>query len=417
VKALIDKIQALPLKLKIGIASSILLVGVFSAFFFLDGSNKQVVGLQIVTSKGTYLVGQNKYGKTMSLWKSPSIGWFDENARPSFYKIKHKNSKYAQNGWEVNWEWDELYKVGSREAILKFAPTEEEKNSAIDTLSELCSSKDASSTSCQWSVNNKIIIEGLSKNFLCISDTASEFYGGAHPISLRRFRTYDLEKKQFIRFHDLIQDSEVKEQIWSQLHENIKQVIDQSLYSGASTNALGGVDTFINTPPENNSSNETSEQKLASLVGSQGYTFTPNVFCPAIKPNGPFLLFGFPHSEQVNRGLNFKAEVLLNQPKLPKKLMKLFDDFKFVSTKANTDLMATSKDGKWSIESEVETIKIKHLNQNFSITLPSSPQGSEELLGMFWIYKSPSIAELEKFGFKKVKAKIANSCHLDLNAI
>ena len=115
------------------------------------------------------------------------------------------------------------------------------------------------------------------------------------------------------------------------------------------------MDTF--TGPANDSAkNQTSQQKLTGLLNSQGYTFSPNVFCPAIKPNGPFLLFGFPHSEQVNRGLNFRAETLLNQAKLPKKVIKLFEDYKFVHSEKDQSIKMMSKDSQWQILQNINLI-------------------------------------------------------------
>lgn len=391
------------------IASSIFFVGLlcFGISYFLSLNPSKVVGVQIITSKGTALVGRNKYSKNLSVWVSPEIGWFEKSGKPTFFYLKHKKEKSAKDTWEIVWEWDELYKHGSKEAIVKFVPTQEEKDAAIETLNSLCSSKKEAALSCQWNVSNHIFIESLTSNYICLSDLASEFYGGAHPIALRRFGTFDFKNKKFVRFDDFIQDQSVKEQIWQQLYENIKAVSEQSLLTQAFSDTVpsGGVDSL--KAPEGSlpaaNSNETPEQKLTALLNSQGYSFSPNVFCPAIRPDGPLLLFGFPHSEQVNRGLNFRAEAMLNQPKLPKKVLKLFSDYRFSKSDGIRQSELRSPDKGWKVSNGVEGIEVRNGKKKLTLALPEPIDSSEEILGIFWIYNSPNLSSLDEFKFKKVK--------------
>ncbi len=369
-------------------------------FFFFNNSTKNIVGVQLVTSRGSVLIGRNKYNKRLSAWVSPQIGWFNKDGKANFFYVKHKKDKVAQKGWEIIWEWDELYKTGQREALIKFAPTSEEKDASIETLSSLCGKKNEVSLSCQWNISNRIFIEAITKDYMCISDLASEFYGGAHPIALRRFGSFDLKQKRFVRLDDFIPNANVKDQIWTQLHENIKNVLEQSIISENGM-AAGGLDTL--TAPEAAPDNESPEQKLTALLNSQGYSFSPNVFCPIVRPEGPFLLFGFPHSEQVNRGLNYKAEAILNQPQLPKKVLKIFNDYRFTKADKEDSTKMLSPDTKWELSQKLNEVEVSFAKHNLHITLPEPEESSEELLGIFWIYKSPSIATLEKFKFKEIK--------------
>jgi hypothetical protein len=394
-----------------------ILLTVLGIFFWMGFGSQRIVGVQLVTSRGTAIVGRNKYNKHLSVWLSPQIGWFDKKGKPNFFYVKHKKDKASQKGWEIVWEWDELYQNGLREPLIKFVPLQEEKDASIETLTSLCGNKQEASLSCQWNITNRIYIEALTKDYMCISDLASEFYGGAHPIALRRFGSYDVQKRKFVRFDDFISDGNVKEQLWSQLHNNIKAVLDQSLFSSESNGMpAGGVDSL--TAPEgqsdSNNANASPEQRLTELLSSQGYTFSPNVFCPIVRPEGPFLLFGFPHSEQVNRGLNFKAEALLNQPKLPKKVLRLFSDYRFTKADKDESTRMLSPDSSWQLSQKLNEIIVKSSKKKVVLTLPEPEESSEELLGIFWIYQSPSIAKLEKFKFKEIKlAKTSNQ--IDLN--
>jgi hypothetical protein len=395
----------------------LLIAGGALGYYFLNNSLNSIIGVQLMTSKGTLLIGNNKYNKQISIWKSPQTGWFEKDGKPNFFQVKTKKDKVSQKNWEIVWEWDEMYKVGSKEPLIQFARTQQDKEAAIDTLSSLCKDKNDESMSCNWNVTNKIFIEALTPRYLCVSDLSGEFYGGAHPIALRRFGTYDLTKKKFVRFSDLIPDAILKDQIWTQLHDNIKNVMDQSMISQDDVSSLslaGGVDTLedpTKMPGADANANEvvSPEQKLTSLLSSQGYSFSPNVFCPIVRPEGPALLFGFPHSEQVNRGLNFKAEALLNGYNLPKDVQKIFDDYRFAKSKnpktSGVSVIA-SPDSSWQISQKLGEVNVFNKENQLTVTLPKSSveeETSEDLLGVFWIYKSPSIASLGKYKFTEIK--------------
>lgn len=401
------------------IFSSLLLLSFFAGFtyfFFNNGNVNKVIGVQIVTNKGSFLIGKdNRYAKSFSIWFSPLSGWFDREGKANFFEIKHKKEKLSKTAWEIVWEWDELYKIGEKSALIRFVPDQEQKDTAIETLSSLCSDRKENSPSCQWNISNHIFLEAFSQDFICVSDLQNEFYGGAHPIALRRFGTFDFINKKFVRFDEFISDSKIKEEIWSQLNENIKAILEQTMLDNSFNNSVGGMDTF--TGPANDSAkNQTSQQKLTGLLNSQGYTFSPNVFCPAIKPNGPFLLFGFPHSEQVNRGLNFRAETLLNQAKLPKKVIKLFEDYKFVHSEKDQSIKMMSKDSQWQILQNISNLEIVNKTNKIKLVLPDSEDSTEQILGIFWIYKSPNLEELKAKKFTKIQIS-QNQKIVNLNKI
>ncbi len=381
------------------------LVGMALGLFFLSQSSKNVVGVQLITSKGTLLIGRNKYNKRLSAWVSPMVGWFEKDGNPNFFYIKHKKDKASDKNWEIVWEWDELYKVGQKEPLIKFIPPQEEKDASIETLSALCANKKEASLSCQWNISNKIFIESLTKEYACVSDLSSEFYGGAHPIALRRFGSFELKQKKFMRLDDFISSSTVKDQLWTQLYSNIKGVLDQSLFNETAS-GLPNVDPLTeqnDNPNEKLGLQASPEQRLTALLNGQGYTFSPNVFCPIIRPEGPFLLFGFPHSEQVNRGLNFKAEALLNQPKLPKKVLRLFNDYRFTKAERDESTQMLSPDSKWKLGQRLNEVDVKTNKKKLTVILPEPEDSAEDLLGIFWIYRSPSLTTLEKFKFKELK--------------
>ena len=384
---------------------------------FIPFTPSEVVGVQILTPRGTVLVGRSGYAKNLDVWLSPEIGWFDKAGKPNFFHFKRKREKIARDNWEIVWEWDELYLHESKDALVKFAPTQEEKDSAIETLSSLCSNKSDLSLSCQWNVSNRIFIESLTDGYLCLSDLASEFYGGAHPIALRRFGTYDYKNKKFVRLDDFIQSDEVKNQIWKQLYENIQAVTSQTMLSDnlLDTNSSGGVD--LQQAPEgvqdNAQENANPQHKLTGLLNSLGYTFNANVFCPAIRPDGPLLLFGFPHSEQVNRGLNFRAEALLNQPRLPQKVVNLFADYRFAKPEGSLGTILISPDRGWKVYNDLDGLVVQTKGKKLTLKLPESDESSEELLGIFWIYKSPNSPLLKELKFKKV-SRVSSHRKLEL---
>ncbi len=365
-----------------------------------------MVGVQLVTSKGSVIIGRNKYSKNLDVWTSPRLGWFEKNGKPKFFHIEHKKNKSTHKFWEIVWEWDELYLNNEKEPLMKFAPSEEEKNASIETLSSLCNENNSSNFSCHWNISNKISLEALTKKFLCVSDLSSEFYGGAHPIALRRFGTYSIENKKFVRLDEFITDTATQKQIWLSLFKNINDVMQQSFFGsiGNVNSSKGGIDSLF-APSGNDLSkpDQTSKEKLTSLLNSQGYTFSPNVFCPVIRAEGPFLLFGFPHSEQVNRGLNYRAEAILDQQNLPKNVLDLYSDYKFSKPGKDGSVSLLSKDLSWRLQQKRNKVSIKHKNKHLKLSLPETEESSEEILGIFWVYKSPSISYLEKNKFKKLK--------------
>lgn len=412
----LEQIVKLKEKNNFVLISSLIALGVISLSFLLLwlGNSNNIVGVQLLTSKGTVLIGRSKYSKKLTAWASPQIGLLAKDGKAHFFYIKHKKDKASQKNWEIIWEWDELYKIGEKDPLMRFVPTQEEKDASIETLSSLCGNKKEITLSCQWSISNRIFIEALTNEYMCLSDLASEFYGGAHPLALRRFGSFDLKKKKFVRFDELISDNQVKDLIWSQLYENIKVVLEQSLIGEGS---VGGVD--IIAPSEdlsNEENNNPPEQKLTSLLGSQGYAFSPNVFCPIVRPEGPFLLFGFPHSEQVNRGLNFKAEALLNQPQLPKKVLKLFSDYRFTKATNDESTKMLSPSSKWQIKQKLNEVQVSYDSKRLTLVLPESEEASEELIGIFWIYKSPNLTTLNKHKFKPIKLSKLQT-QIDLNKV
>ena len=121
------------------IFSSLLLLSFFAGFtyfFFNNGNVNKVIGVQIVTNKGSFLIGKdNRYAKSFSIWFSPLSGWFDREGKANFFEIKHKKEKLSKTAWEIVWEWDELYKIGEKSALIRFVPDQEQKDTAIETLS------------------------------------------------------------------------------------------------------------------------------------------------------------------------------------------------------------------------------------------------------------------------------------------
>ncbi|MDX1919472.1 MAG: hypothetical protein SFU25_01915 [Candidatus Caenarcaniphilales bacterium] len=371
-----------------------------------NNNQNNIVGVQIVTSRGTVIIGRNKYSKQLNIWISRRLGWFDKQGKPNFFYVKHKKDKVAQQGWEIVWEWDELYLDGQSKPLIKFAPTQEEKDQSIETLSSLCTGKENNSLSCQWNVTNKINIEAITKKYICISDLASEFYGGAHPIALRRFGTYDVKTKKFVRFDELISNVELKNKIWQQLYQNISDILQNSFSNDpfGPENASGGVDSLTGPADEAlNKALQPPQERLTTLLNSQGYSFSPNVFCPAVRPDGPFLLFGFPHAEQVNRGLNFRAEVLLNQDRLPKKVLELFNDYKFTKPEDDGSVTLLTPDKQWRLTQSFNEVKVVNKEKKVNLVIPEPVESTEDLLGVFWIYNSPSISSLERYKFRKLK--------------
>lgn len=382
-----------------------------------NNSQNNIVGVQVVTSRGSVIIGRNKYSKQLNIWISRRLGWFDKEGKANFFYVKHKKDKASENGWEIVWEWDELYLDGKDKPLIKFAPTQEEKDQSIETLSSLCTGKENNQLSCQWSVSNKINLESITKKYICISDLASEFYGGAHPIALRRFGTYDVKTNKFVRFDELINSNEVKDKILLQLYQNISEILQNSFSSDsfAAENASGGVDSL--TGPAQDALNQalqSPQEKLTSLLNSQGYSFSPNVFCPTVRPDGPFLLFGFPHAEQVNRGLNFRAEVLLNQSKLPKKVLELFNDYKFSKPEEDGSVTLLTPDQSWKLTQNFNEIKVINKDRKVKLVIPEPVESNEDILGIFWIYKSPSISSLEKYKFRKLKT-VKNGSKIEIS--
>ena len=73
-----------------------------------------------------------------------------------------------------------------------------------------------------------------------------------------------------------------------------------------------------------------------------------------------------------------------------------------------------SPTNKWQLTQKLNEIEVSYNSQKLTFTLPESEELSEELIGIFWIYKSPSLATLEKYKFKPIKlAKLQTQ--VDLN--
>jgi hypothetical protein len=105
----------------------------------------------------------------------------------------------------------------------------------------------------------------------------------------------------------------------------------------------------------------------------------------------------------VNRGLNFKAEALLNQPKLPKKVLRLFNDYRFTKAERDESTQMLSPDSKWKLGQRLNEVDVRTDKKKLTVILPEPEDSAEDLLGIFWIYRSPSLTTLEKFKFKELK--------------
>ncbi|MDX1917827.1 MAG: hypothetical protein SFT81_01610 [Candidatus Caenarcaniphilales bacterium] len=388
------------------IGSALALVG--TIFFWLRGSvfqeGRKVVGVQLITSKGTLLVGSNRFTHDLAVYHSPYKGWFDGQGRGNFFEIKSKKSKIIKPTWEVTWEWDELYKVGQKEALIQNSPLPEDKEAAIQTLRSLCKNSETESYSCNWNISKRLQIEGITPNYLCIVRSSGEFYGGAHPIAQRSLRTFDWLKKNFVDVDELLPNPLFKETIWEELYRNIREFESHNL-----TNSLPPNPTANSLPPMQGyessllMTGESAEEKVEALLNDRGYSFNQDALCPIIRPDGLYLLFGFPHAEQINRGLNYRAEVNLENLELSNPLKKLYRDYLFSKPEHDVSVYLNSPGLHWQVTQKLNHVEVIHKKKSLELVLPElKDENSEDLLGVFWIYRSPTPTELEKFKFKNI---------------
>ncbi len=376
----------------------LLIISIILFFIFKIFTTKkdEIIGVQILTSKGTVIVGRQASSKKLMVWWSPYIGYFKKDASPDFFKINHKRENKTNNNGEINWEWDELYKTNPEKLLLSLKP--EDKNISTENFIKICAEQNKDKLSCQWNIRRTFVLEALSNNYLCFSELANDFYGGAHPLLKRSFRNLNLNTMKEETFDELFKDEEIKNEILNELYQNLK------LNSKALTeeNQENNIQTEENKEATNKINN--IENNIKEALASQGYEFIKDAFCPVIKPEGIFLVFSFSQPEQANRSLNFKSEVLLNEKNLPKSLSKLFDEFKFSQASEDYSTKMYSKDKNWQISQNLEQLSITHHQHIITLNLPQN-NVSEDFIGIFWIYKSPNKYYLDKYKFKEYKSK------------
>ncbi|HEY9886472.1 MAG TPA: hypothetical protein V6C96_04350, partial [Vampirovibrionales bacterium] len=371
-------------KVSVFISIALALVLMAGVFFYTQTLSQKVLGVQILTSKGTFLVGLDKYSKSLQAWFSPSQGYFEKNKQPFFLEIKNKKDKISNNNWEVEWEWSEVYKSGETKPLLNFKPKQEDLDLAVETLSSWCSSNKDKQPSCQWSISQTAEIASMVKGFVGLIISRNEFYGGAHPIAIKKLTTYSTEDWKPVRFEEIFKTEEAQNELFTNLNLRIQELFDQSNFSFANENnpQIGGMDLFdLKEIQSETGLSDNPRENIEQMLVSQGFSFAPNAFAPALVNAKPGLIFAFPHSEQVNRGLNYKTDLPFDQLNIPDKLNKSFKNYKF--SKDSLDNQFSSKDSKWSVTQDINLLEVHVNNKTFS--LPKSVEGQDiEVEGVFW---------------------------------
>ena len=381
------------------IVLNLLVFLIFLSFFLSPG--KKTSGVQIVTSKGTLLIGRDKVSKKIVAWFSPQIGNFDSGANSKFFQIEAAEDQEKTSDWGISWKWQNLNKktaVTQKEVLLDFEPRQKEKEASVDVLSQLCQKN--KKQSCYWEVDQQIELLGINQSYLCVSELKNSFQGGAHPISLKNLKTLDFQGRR-LRFSQLIPIAQEQEELLRKLYYKIK-LNDQNF----SQDIWGSEESRENSKEEKwglTESIESIEDRLYRLLDAKGYEFNVDNFCFLLKPRGLFLLFGFSHSKQVNRGLIFSTLIELGKrEQLPEKLRRLFEEYQFSGGLKERALVSSDKIWQFK-ELSRNLFEVSYLkNSNLKINLGESTD-KPDFLGFFWLKESPNLNSLRKNKFQEIE--------------
>jgi len=373
----------------------VLILGFF--VYWRASSNHKIVGVQIITSKGAVLIGRDKHTHKTAVWYSPLTGYFDSNGLGHFFEIKSQKEEKNSNNWSIKWQWDELYEIGKNEALIDLSFPD--KETSIETLEEMCRKDTEEGLSCQWNEKSSLEIQGLGGDFLCVSEISEQFYGGAHPLERKSFGNLSLSTQKAKTFKEVIPSQEDRDMIFLRLRDQIVRDWSQFLLPGQ----------------------DSSDKDLEQLLNDMGYKLDANAFCPMIRPEGIFLVFGFSHLDQNNRGLNFKMGVALDKEEIQHSSLKnLAKRYLFDLDKQGISTEVHPSDGSWAVSQNINEISVHSQTYNVLISLilpPTEESLNDDLLGIYWIHSSPNQAGLKKYHFKKIDPKKYKAKKLDLNKV
>lgn len=416
-KALFEKINSaissLGREKVILISVGLLLSVIFWIIVDFLRAGSQIVGVQIITKEGTYIVARDKYFKNLVGWFSPRIGKFAKSGSPIFFEKCQQSDETEKVSWSIKWKWQDLYTTGKgKKAFLSLAPRN--KNSAIETLTKNCTLEnqkdDLTKSSCNWYTDKKISIESLTDNFICLNESAEEFYGGAHPLIYNRFRNFDLSSAKEINFQDLLGSQVLQEQVLRNLYANLNLALSYAQQAGAENleNPDGdisiGEPVMPSLPPDAIDPDLPLDERIRSLLSQKGYYFDPNSVCLSMNTDGPCLLFSFPALDQASSGSNLRVDVPLTQSGLPEKVNSSFRELLFREQKGEPISKIQSPDGRWAVLRGIQKVTVSNSSSertSFDVKLKSND--TESIVGIFWIYRAPSPASLEKYSFKPVR--------------
>lgn len=369
----------------------VLITAVFWAYNNLlnkssNNSQKSVSGVQIITTKGSILVGNNKYTKSLDLWLNQNNIFFDSTTgKPVLLNItKNTTKKESLPAWSIN---KNTSKLTNKNNTLY---TQQEKVSQAlleSNIKKICAENiSIENKSCHWNFQHDLNILNINNKFVCLQEHSLKELGGNKVLVKNKLINFDWQNNQQVSLKNLFKHKELKEEILNQLYENLKLELSSDSSSAASSSNI--------------------EAKLKTLLKNNSYKYSLDNLCVQIKTNAPYLVFGFAPVHNSDKNILI-SKILLTQDKLPKNIINLYKDFKFEQKENSLWRTMNSPDNNWSIAQNLDQIFIEHNNTNHKLTLniPANYTNQDEILGIFWITKSPSLDKLEKNNYKKQEYK------------
>lgn len=379
-----------------GISIVVVLLLVFFLISLGSGKLKKTLGVQIITSEGTVFLGRNKYSKELSAWYSPLVGFFNSRSYPVFFGEEEHVENYesqssSDSEWSLDLRWVDLTVNDQDIPFLNLKPQEIELSQEV--LEESCVDEKARALGCEWDVFNDFEYRFISSDYLCVTLFSRKDYGGAHPIYDIRYQGIDLSKKQPLDVWSLFpEESNSRMQVYQKLYTNVqlqfltdgKQLIKSS--EGLSETEL--------------------KSKITAVLSSVGYKFNEDNVCLLVQPAGPQLLFGFsPVVQAKQKKALLEMEVALGQVDVPSEVRSYYHDKQFLKGANDLWSKVVSPDEKWRIAQSGASLEVSFHDKKKMLTLPQGDFERAEVLGIVWVYKSPSLLSLNKYKFREIKLK------------
>lgn len=353
-----------------------------------DSNNTKVSGVQILTSQGSVLVGNNKYTKSLDLWLNDSFVFYDKQGKAQSLEIKKiKDKKASEPAWSINKDKSKLLKNNKT----LYSPQEKVSQALLESnIKKLCAENiSLSNKSCHWNFKHDLNILSVNNRFVCLQQNSLKELGGNKTLRQNKLINLDWRIGQETPLKSLFKHQELKDEILNQLYENLRLELANDINS----NSVG--------------ESAEIEQKLKLLLKENNFKYSLDNLCVQVKTNAPYLIFGFPVLNNQSKDI-LVSKVLLTQDKLPKNIINLYRDFEFKQSENSLWRTMNSPDNKWSIAQNLDQVFVQNniTGKKLTLNIPANYTSQDEILGIFWIVKAPSLDSLGKNNYKKQNYEI-----------